>query len=244
MRDLRKVKNKYEFRLDNRQLALLFAAGLLIFVLLFTLGVMVGRDWREWEQSRKSTLSSEQPAITQVEEEGLLEDDVLPTLEEAVPEGKSSKKPTSSTTEIASSPQSPKEMEYTFYETLPQKEPAKTKLEIPPEEKEVKKVKEEKKSVKETAPKEELAATQPHLSEEGKYTVQVSSFTEREKATDLVTRLIRKKYSAYITSTQISQTTWYRVRVGQFATREEAQKFALTLKKKEKLNTFVTPSTK
>ncbi len=241
MRDLRKVKNKHEFRLDNRQLALLFAAGLLIFVLLFTLGVMVGRDWWEWKQSRKPTLSSERPAITQVEEEGLLEDDVLPTLEEAVPEGKISKESISSSAEIASSPQSPKEMEYTFYETLPQKEPAKTRLEAPPGEK---KVKEEKKSVKKPAPKEEITTTQPPLPGEGKYTIQVSSFTEREKATELVTRLIRKKYPAYITSAKISQTTWYRVRVGRFASREEAQKFALTLEKKEKLETFVTPSTK
>ncbi len=241
MRDLRKVKNKYEFRLDNRQLALLFAGGLLIFVLLFTLGVMVGRDWRKWEQSRKPALSSEQAGLARVEEEGLSEEDVLPTLEEATPEGKLSKESISSSAEIASSSERLKEEEYTFYETLPQKEPAKTKLKIPPGEKEGEG---EKKDVKESAPKKELATTYPSSLGEGKYTIQVSSFTEREKATKLVTELIRKKYPAYITSTQISQKTWYRVRVGQFASREEAQKFALTLKKREKLETFVTLTTK
>jgi DedD protein len=241
MRDLRKVKNKYEFRLDNRQLALLFAGGLLIFVLLFTLGVMVGRDWREWEQSREPEASSQQPELAQVEEEGSFEEDVLPTLEEATPGVKLSKKSISSSAEIASSPESPKEVEYTFYETLPQKEPAKIELEAPPGEKEREA---EKKIVEKPSPKEKSATTQPPLPVEGKYTVQVSSFTEREKATELVARLIKKKYPAYITSTQISQTTWYRVRVGRFATREEAEKFALTLKEKEKLNTFVTPITK
>jgi DedD protein len=236
MRDLRKVKNKYEFRLDNRQLALLFAGGLLIFVLLFTLGVMVGRDWREWEQSRELAVSSQQPELAQVEEEV-----VLPKLEEATPKDELSKKSISSSAEIASSPESPKEVEYTFYETLPQKEPAKMELEAPPGKKEKE---EEKKIVKKPSPKEEPATTQPPLTAEGKYTVQVSSFTEREKATELVARLIKKKYPAYITSTQISQTTWYRVRIGRFASREEAEKFALTLKEKEKLNTFVTPITK
>ena len=238
MRDIRKVKNKYELRLDNRQLALLFAAGLLIFILLFTLGVMVGRDWSEWEQSRKLALPSEQEEIAQVGEEDLFKEEIT-ALTEAISEKKLGEEPISSTGEITPSPEAPKELEYTFYETLPKKEPVKTKLEIPPE----KEIKGEDTIAEEPAPKKEPVAA-PILSSTGEYTIQVSSFTERGKATDLVNKLIRKKYPAYITSIQISQKTWYRVRVGHFTSREEAEKFANLLKDKEKLNAFITPNTK
>ena len=128
------------------------------------------------------------------------------------------------------------------YETLPKKEPVKTKVETPPE-KVIRETKEEKKVAAEPAPKKEPAAP-PSVSDRGEFTIQVSSFTEREKATDLVSRLIRKKYPAYITSIKISQKTWYRVRVGHFTSREEAEEFALILKEKEKLSAFVTPSKK
>lgn len=43
MRDLRKIKSKYEFKLDNKQIAFLLVGVLVVLVVVFALGVVVGK---------------------------------------------------------------------------------------------------------------------------------------------------------------------------------------------------------
>lgn len=43
MRDLRKIKSKYEFKLDNKQIAFLLIGALVVLVVVFALGVVVGK---------------------------------------------------------------------------------------------------------------------------------------------------------------------------------------------------------
>jgi DedD protein len=75
----------------------------------------------------------------------------------------------------------------------------------------------------------------------GRYTVNVGSFKNRMAAERLTNEMKKKGYKTFVTEVTIPQKgTWYRVSMGRFPTREEAQAFARDIKEKEKLNTFVT----
>lgn len=57
----------------------------------------------------------------------------------------------------------------------------------------------------------------------GQYTIQVSSFQTSDEANAYAASLKRKGYTPYVVSTQIAgKGTWYRVRLGAFATSESA----------------------
>ena len=67
------------------------------------------------------------------------------------------------------------------------------------------------------------------------YTVQVASSQSEEKAFALVNRLKVKGYPAYVEEAEIEGKKWYRVRVGSFRNRDDAQRLVDKLKEKEGL---------
>jgi cell division septation protein DedD len=74
----------------------------------------------------------------------------------------------------------------------------------------------------------------------GRYTVNVASFRKRVRAERVTQELEKKGYKAFVEEAAIPKKgTWYRVAVGRFSSRGEAQAFARTLKEKEKMDSFV-----
>lgn len=90
---------------------------------------------------------------------------------------------------------------------------------------------------------EDSSATQPNIAEpapvteptpqvvrsaDGKYTVQVSSWQTRRRAERDAQRFNAKGFNAYVQSADLPELggTWYRVRVGNFMTRNEARAMA------------------
>jgi DedD protein len=65
------------------------------------------------------------------------------------------------------------------------------------------------------------------------WTIQVNAYPDERSAKLLVDRLKNKGYNAYATDVRIRGKVWYRVRVGSYASREEAEKVEETLKSKE-----------
>jgi cell division protein FtsN len=65
------------------------------------------------------------------------------------------------------------------------------------------------------------------------WTVQVNAYPDEASAKQLVEKLKGKGYNAGVTEFQNNGKTWYRVRVGKYATREDADKALETLKRKE-----------
>jgi cell division protein FtsN len=63
---------------------------------------------------------------------------------------------------------------------------------------------------------------------DGKYTVQVSSWQTRRRAERDAERFSAKGFRAYVQSVDLPELggTWYRVRVGSYATRDEARAMA------------------
>jgi len=74
----------------------------------------------------------------------------------------------------------------------------------------------------------------------GRYTVNIGSFRKRVWAEQLIKELDEKDYKAFIEETIIPKKgTWYRVAVGRFPSRREAQSFARGLKERHGINSFV-----
>jgi cell division protein FtsN len=71
-------------------------------------------------------------------------------------------------------------------------------------------------------------APQVVVETDGKYTVQVSSWRTRRRAEQDAERFSEKGFNAYVQSADIPELggTWYRVRVGSYATQGEAREMA------------------
>ncbi|HJX09764.1 MAG TPA: SPOR domain-containing protein [Candidatus Binatia bacterium] len=105
--------------------------------------------------------------------------------------------------------------------------------EAPPAPKPVEK-KTEKTPSPETAPKPAPPVKTAESKESGKgWTVQVNAFPDERSAKTWVDRLKNKGYNAYVAEVKVKGKIWYRVRVGQYGSREEAKKVEEALKTKE-----------
>jgi cell division septation protein DedD len=62
---------------------------------------------------------------------------------------------------------------------------------------------------------------------------QVNALPEENSAKLIVDRLNNKGYNAYVTAVENRGKTWYRVNVGKFGSRDEAEKMAEVLRSKE-----------
>jgi cell division septation protein DedD len=67
------------------------------------------------------------------------------------------------------------------------------------------------------------------------WTVQVNAFPDEKSAKTWVDRLRDKGYNAYLSESRIQGRVWYRVRVGRFESRDEAEKTQESLKRREHL---------
>jgi DedD protein len=72
-----------------------------------------------------------------------------------------------------------------------------------------------------------------------RYTVQVGAFREQPVAERLIADLNRKGHTAYLMTAPVEDGMTYRVRVGKFATKEEADQVAKQLAAQEGLHPFV-----
>ncbi|GIW41679.1 MAG: hypothetical protein KatS3mg076_2256 [Candidatus Binatia bacterium] len=73
------------------------------------------------------------------------------------------------------------------------------------------------------------------------WTVQVLAARSRTEAEAAVARLRRRGYDAYVLRVPAGEGSWYRVRVGHFRTREEAQRVERRLRREEGMEgAFVT----
>jgi cell division septation protein DedD len=72
------------------------------------------------------------------------------------------------------------------------------------------------------------------------WSVQVNSYPDARSANELIDRLKNKGYNAFVTEANIKGKVWYRVRVGRFASREEAIKAEAALKNENYPKAFAT----
>lgn len=92
----------------------------------------------------------------------------------------------------------------------------------------------------ESPPASSVPAVQP-LSAGGVFSVQLGSFHEAERARVFSDNLAVRGYQPYVLNIAMPDGTMtYRVRIGRFATREEAMSMAARIESTEKISVFVT----
>jgi len=75
----------------------------------------------------------------------------------------------------------------------------------------------------------------------GVFAVQLGSFHQTERARMFLEKLVGRGYQPYIINSAMPDgTRTYRVRIGRFATREDAMNLAAKIEKAEKISVFVT----
>lgn len=84
------------------------------------------------------------------------------------------------------------------------------------------------------------AKASPAVTGSGGFQVQVAAYQREGDASTVRDRLTRKGYPAFVTTATTSAGTWFRVRVGGYETRDEAQAIATRLKREEQLEPWVT----
>lgn len=240
MRDYEE-KSYYEIQLDNKQLILVFLAGVTVCVLVFVLGVMVGKGKKEAEMasvSRNETPVKPQQELSQPQE-------VQPASEDATPKDKGARKnkKDKAVAQEAQAPAAapPAKGEGNVYDDLD-----KTDTEAPLTPKPVTPAKQTPSdTLKDVASKTQEPAAEPapaDTSAKGgtRYTVQVMATGSKEKADQQLNYLKSKGYTAFMSEeTTGSGASVFKVRVGKFSDSDSAKKIATRLKQDLKLDTWV-----
>jgi cell division septation protein DedD len=74
----------------------------------------------------------------------------------------------------------------------------------------------------------------------GKYTVQLASLEDKNKAKKFIGDLVQRGYPAYFYEAKVKGKSYYRVRCGQFSSRKTAEDYASKLRREAGLKGFVS----
>jgi cell division septation protein DedD len=229
-----------EIQLNGKQLVFLFMAATVVSVVIFLCGVLVGRGVRA-ERGGVVDVASNSPSA----DSSPLQTPPASTTPAPAPAGSD---PT-----VAAAP--PPADDLSYFSRLektnasPEKlKPAAAERHSAPVEKAAPAPKEAAKAAapvpapKETAKEPAKAAateTAPEPSGQG-FAVQIAALNVRGEAEAIARRLSTKGYAAYVLSPASGTPSVYRVRVGKFNTRREAESVAAKLQKEEQFKPWVT----
>ncbi|HSP06988.1 MAG TPA: SPOR domain-containing protein [Acidobacteriota bacterium] len=244
MRDYEE-KSYYEIQLDNKQLILVFLAGVTVCVLVFILGVMVGKGKKEAEMVSASrneiTPVKPQPDLSQPQE-------IQPAAEQAkTPADQGTHKnkkgePAGQQQVAATQPSKGDGMVYDDLDKTDKEAPLTPKPQPAAPAKQTTADALKDVASKTQEPPAETAPPDNNASKNGgtRYTVQVMATGSKEKAEQQLNYLKSKGYTAFMSEeTTGSGSNVYKVRVGKFADSESAKKIATRLKEELKLETWV-----
>jgi cell division septation protein DedD len=242
--DLPTEGRSYSFALDTRQLVFLIAGYCFLCVLVFALGVVVGRAMTHPETAARTDsaaagLPREQPAKGRPE---LATSERIPLVPAAEPKSQAAQGP-----EFAFSPSLPEAASTSKSEGITAMAPRPKLAPTPevmrnseppaaaPKAEERREVEPRHPAGTDPRPKEPTA-TRVSLSQAGDYTIQVSSFRSLEQASELKGKLSKKGYAVYVQSVDLSDKgMWHRVRVGNYRDKEGAEQVASNLRSLESL---------
>lgn len=242
------TKTRKQRRMERKQVLILVVVLLVVSLASFTLGVMVGSRGAERDLAQKQLVAKQilaaRPPVR-----------VAPSTPAA--------KVGPPVAEPAEIPPQEEQTELSFYDNLaketaplgsginlpPQKEKPKPKPVVKPpiplpEQPIVKKnlvavAVIPAKGAQPPAPKE--PAVQPRIKPNGKYALQVGSFSAAADAGRLKKRLVDKGYPAFIVEADLAaKGIWYRVKIGPYADSGAAKAMQLLMEKQEQLKGFVS----
>jgi len=223
----------HEIQLNGKQLVFLFMAATVVSVVIFLCGVLVGRNVPRdrvvdvTSANGDASSPTPAPAASSVETAPAYTGLDRPGTKEEPP-----KKPEQRSAKVAEPPaavSSPPPVAAPIPEPKPSIPPVETAAPpVPATEKPL--------PVKEPQPSA-TAGSEP--TDKG-YAVQIAAVNARSEADAMAKRLTSKGYSAYVLAPANGTPSVYRVRVGKFQTKREAETVATKLQKEEQLKPWVT----
>lgn len=206
----------------NRQIIFLFLGFLVLFILVFALGVIVGKGLGDPEIKIAKELPKQEGISTKNTNEDEKSDSDISQgeLEDILNEVK---------TDGTQNTEEPVIEESIKIETTADEKKiamnAESEVNLKVEKPEI--VKEEKKSfISKNAPL-------PPVIADGQYTIQIGSFKNESDAKKLQNNLKSKGYPAFLKQVTIGEDTWFRLRIGTFETKDQAKIYGDILLKKE-----------
>jgi cell division protein FtsN len=237
MKEFGKIKEHYEFSFDSRKLGLVLFGAFLFAVLVFVLGVSVGRRW----ETKKREAAPAQAAVAPVSPPK--PDNVAP----AVPPVTPPVAPPATPPVVP--PAAPPVAAPAPAPAVTPTQPAKTITVTPRPDPAGKKAPDNltfpkvlTSNTRKTTPlTPENKKAREGAGTTGVYTVQVGAYNEKKEAQTRVDRLRRKGYDARVHAVkEKSGKTLYKVRVGSFDTRGDAASTAKKLDAAERLTPYIT----
>jgi cell division septation protein DedD len=234
--------NFHEIQLNGKQLVFLFMAATVVSVVIFLCGVLVGRGVRA------------ERAATEVASVSPVADAPAPPPSQAPPAAPAGSDPT------AAPPPAPAADDLTYFDRLEKPKSPAEQLHAPSADRGVKapgKAEKKDKTDRNASRTERVAPSAPPAAQpkpaglpasaaqtlepagQG-YAVQIAALNVRTEAEAIAKRLTSKGYAAYVLAPPNGTPAVYRVRVGKFPTRREAESMAARLKKEEQFNPWVT----
>jgi hypothetical protein len=209
----------HEIHLSGKQLVFLFMATTVVSVVIFLLGVFVGRGVPAPRQSQELTESAATVAV-----------EPAPTPAPAPPPVADAAGPAA-----AEPPSPPAETEELSYKKrLEGESPVAESLRTPPQPAPAAAARTSAAARVAPASQTVIGTAQP-----GTWVVQVHVLRDRTVAARIVQRLISKGYPAFLVAAG-PPTSTYKVQVGRFRDRPDAQKAVERLKKEEQFNSWIT----
>jgi cell division septation protein DedD len=212
----------HEIHLSGKQLFALFMATVVVSVVIFLIGVFVGRNVRSQQASTAEHLSDSTAAITPAPGR-----QPAPVAADSAPQAAEPPVPPAETDELSYK----RRLEgQSSAESL--KSPA--PVAVPPSPR--------------AAPSQPGAATLPPAQQAagtigtpqpGTWVIQIHVLRDRAAANGIVRRLVGKGYPAFLVAAG-PPTGSYKVQVGRYKARDEAQKVIERLKKEEQFNPWIT----
>jgi DedD protein len=218
----------HEIQLNGKQLVFLFMAATVVSVVIFLCGVLVGRGVRV----ERGAIPDGTPTASNVETAPPAPAAAPPTV--AMPAG-------SDPTKAA-----PPADDLTYFSRLEKPAAAPEHLKAAPEKAEPPAPKAAQAAPPRTAPPTpapaESHAAAPEVAEPAGagFAVQIAALNVRGDAEAIAKRLSSKGYAAYVMAPPTGAPTVFRVRIGKFPTRREAENVASKLQKEEQFKPWVT----
>ncbi|HEX7087466.1 MAG TPA: SPOR domain-containing protein [Vicinamibacterales bacterium] len=209
----------HEIQLNGKQLVFLFMAATVVSVVIFLCGVMVGRGVR-----------GQQTPVTEMAAVGAA--DATPA-EASTPDAPPAPVPAPT--------DAPPEPVDDYYRDLTAEQP--TDMKAAPAEsrpKQPERASEPAQARASATPPPSADAQPPSAVTSGGYAVQLVALSDRAEAESIVKRLVGKGYPAYVVNPVAGKPRIYRVQVGRFPERKEADRIAARLRAEEQFSPWVT----
>ena len=221
----------HEIQLNGKQLVFLFMAATVVSVVIFLCGVLVGRGAR----AERATMPDPTPVASSVETTP------QPPAAAAVPA------PTPAGSDPTKAAPPPAGEDLSYFNRLEKPAPVVEKLKPAPEKPAALSARppppHPQQPSPSTPPQPDETRSAPQASGEpagSGFAVQIAALNVRSEAEAIAKRLSSKGYAAYVLSPATGTPTVYRVRVGKFSTRREAETVAGKLQKEEQLKPWIT----